>query len=117
MPHPLGVTASQVVVDRDKMDAFPGQRVQVHRQGSDQRFTFTGLHLGNFALVEDDTTDQLHVVVAHLDPAPTRFTNYGKRLGQQIFKCLACPVAFYHLWNKLIHLLGFDGDYLGLQVL
>src|SRR5690606_9696590 len=35
--HPATVTAGEVVVDRDEVDATPGQRIEVHRQGGDER--------------------------------------------------------------------------------
>ncbi len=44
LAHPLGVAFCQIVVDRDNVDAFAGQRVQINRKSGNQRFTFTGLH-------------------------------------------------------------------------
>src|ERR1039458_1463412 len=39
----------------------------------DQRFSFTGAHFGDFAAVEDDAADQLHVEVAHVEEAAAGF--------------------------------------------
>ena len=66
LAHPLGVAFRQVIVDRDHVDAAPGEGIQVNRQGRDQGFPFTGFHLGNLALVQHHAADQLHVEVAHL---------------------------------------------------
>ena len=63
--HPLGVPAGQVVVDGDDMDAFAGQGVEVGGHGGHQGLAFTGLHLGDFALVEHDAADELDIEGAH----------------------------------------------------
>ena len=65
-PHPFRVTLGQVVVDRHHMDALPGQRVEVNRQGFDQGLTFPGAHFGNLALMQHDTADKLHIVMHHV---------------------------------------------------
>ena len=48
------------------MDALAGQRVEIDRQGGDERLTLTSGHLSDLTLVEDDTADELHVIVAHI---------------------------------------------------
>ena len=63
--HPLGVTLCQIVVDRDDVDALAFQCVQICRQRRHKGLTFTGLHLGNTSLVQDDSSDQLNSVVSH----------------------------------------------------
>ena len=63
------------------MDAFAGERVQIHRQRRDQRFTFTGLHFGDFAAMEHDAADQLHIEVPHVEDAAAGFAN-GRRTPQ-----------------------------------
>ena len=45
LPHPLRIAAGEVVVDGDDMHALAGKRVEIGRQGGDQRLAFTGLHL------------------------------------------------------------------------
>ena len=47
LPHPFGVAAGEVVVDRDDVDALAGERVEIDGQGGDQRLAFAGLHLGD----------------------------------------------------------------------
>ena len=54
--HPLRVPVGQVVVDRHHVYALAAERIQVHRQSGCQRFTFTGAHLGNLALVQGHAT-------------------------------------------------------------
>ena len=83
-PHPLGVAAGQVVVDRDDVDALAGQRVQVDRQRRDQRLAFAGLHLGDAAVVQHHAADELHVEVAHAQHALARLAADGERLGQEV---------------------------------
>ncbi len=64
--HPFGVALRQVVVDGDHVHAASGERAQEHGQRGHEGLTFTGGHLGDFALMEDDAADELHVVVHHV---------------------------------------------------
>ena len=65
LPHPLGVAAGQVVVDRDHVHALAGHSVEHHGQGGDQGLACAGFHFGYFTLVEDHAPQKLHIVVAH----------------------------------------------------
>ena len=64
--HPLRVAPGQVVVDRDEVGAATGQRVQVERHGGDESLAFSGRHLRDLALMQDDGADELHVVRDHV---------------------------------------------------
>ena len=64
--HPFGVTLGQIVVDRYDMHAVASQCVEEYRAGSHEGLTFTRCHLGNLALMEHGTADELHVIVYHL---------------------------------------------------
>ena len=64
--HPLGVTFRQVIVHGNHMHTVSGQRIQEYRQGSHQRFTFTGCHFGNFTFMKYHTTKQLYIIVYHV---------------------------------------------------
>jgi hypothetical protein len=46
--------------------AFSGERVEVEGQGGDEGLAFAGGHLGDFALVEGDAADELHVEMNHV---------------------------------------------------
>ena len=72
--HPFGVTLGEVVVDGHDMHAAFRQGAEEHREGGHQGLTFTGRHLGDFAGVENDTTDELHIVVDHI---PGDFVSAG----------------------------------------
>ena len=76
LAHPLGVALDEVVVDGDEVRALAGQRVEIHRERRDQRLAFTGLHLGDGALVEHHAADQLHVEVAHAEGAARRLADH-----------------------------------------
>ena len=54
---PLTIPASQVIIHRYDVYAFASQGVQVSRQSTHQRFTFTGSHLCNFTTVQYRTTN------------------------------------------------------------
>ncbi len=64
--HPFGVPPGQIVVDRNDMNAFAGQGVQIGRQGGGQGLAFTGLHFGDFSLMQHHTADELRIEMAHL---------------------------------------------------
>ena len=50
-PHPIGVPLGEVVVDRDDMHAFAGQRVEVDGERGHQRLALPGLHLRDKSVV------------------------------------------------------------------
>ena len=66
-PHPLRVAPGEVVVDRDDVHAFAGERVQERRHGRDQRLAFAGLQLGDTAIMNRDPSDDLHVELTLAD--------------------------------------------------
>ena len=86
LAHPLGVAFGEVVVDGDDVNAAAGEGVQVAGKGGDQGLAFAGLHLGDFALVEDGAADELHVEVAHADGAFTGFADYGEGFREDSFE-------------------------------
>ena len=76
--HPLRVTTSEIVVDRDDVYTSALQRVEIYRGRGDQRFTFTSAHLGNLAVVEHHAADQLHIEVAHAERPAASLAGNGK---------------------------------------
>ena len=84
LAHPLGVALGQVVVDRDDVHALAGERVQIDRQGGDQRLAFAGLHLGDLAVVQHHAADQLHVEMAQAEHALGGLAHHGEGFGQQV---------------------------------
>ena len=89
LAHPVGVAAGEVVVDGDDVDALAGQRIEIDRQGRDQRLAFTGAHLGDGALVEHHAADQLHVEVAHAEHALAGLAHHGEGRDEQVVELLA----------------------------
>ena len=63
--HPFRVTLSQVIVHGYHVHTVSSKCVQEHRQGSHQSLTFTGCHFRNLTLVQNDTTEQLYIIVYH----------------------------------------------------
>ena len=86
---PLGVALGEVVVDRDEVDALAGERVQIERQARDERLSFTGLHLGDVALVQDDAAHHLDVEDALVGLAQARLAHGGERLEEDVLELLA----------------------------
>ena len=88
-PHPLRVTVRQIIVNRDDMDAAAVQCVQIRRQCGDKRLTFTGLHLGDSSLMQDNTADQLYAVMLHAENTACSFSDRRKCLRQDVVQCLS----------------------------
>ena len=65
-PHPFGVAACQIVVHGHHVDAFAGECVQEHGEGSHQGFAFARRHLGDLAFVEHHAAEELHIVMDHI---------------------------------------------------
>ena len=72
--HPLCIALGEVVVHGDEVNAFPFERVQIHRQCGHQGFPFAGLHFSDAASMENDAADQLNIEMAHVQLAAGHFT-------------------------------------------
>ena len=97
LAHFLTVTACQIVIDRNHMNAFARQGIEVYRQRCHERLAFTGTHFGNAALMQAHTADELHVKMAHAQRAARSLTYNGKRLRQQVVKRFARCQPFLKL--------------------
>ncbi len=95
--HPLGVALGQIVVDGDHVNGIR-ETVEVAGQCRDQRLTFTGLHLGDHALVEHYAADELNIEVPHAQGANCAFSAHRERLDKQIIELL----AFFEAITKLL---------------
>ena len=94
-PHPFRVAAGQVVVDRNDVNAFAFEGVQVRRQGGDERLAFTGLHFGDLALVQDHAADQLNVEMTHVEHAAAGLADHGKGFDQKVVERGALSDSFF----------------------
>ena len=101
--HPLRVTLGEVVVHRDEVGALAGEGVEIDGERGDERLAFTGLHLGDLALVEHRAAEDLHVEVAQADAATGGFAHGGERLGQDVVQRLAVR-------EPLTELVGVRGE-------
>ena len=93
LAHPLTASLGEVVVDGDNVYALAGQCVQISGKGSHKGLAFTGLHLCDTALMQDDTADDLYTVMTHTEFAPCCFTAGGKCLRQKLVERFAVLVA------------------------
>ena len=105
LAHPLGVTLGQVVVDGDDVDALAGEGVEVGGEDGHQSLAFTGLHLGDPALMEHDAADDLDPVGPHAQHPVGCLPAGGEGLGEDVVQSRA-------LGQPVLEYLG-----LGLQVL
>ena len=63
-----------------------GECVEIAGQRGDERFAFAGLHLGDFAGVQDHSADHLNVEVTHADYAATGFADDGEGFRQELIE-------------------------------
>ena len=99
LAHPFAVALGEVVVHGDDVHALAGERVEIDRQGRDQRLAFAGLHLGDHAAMQDDAAHQLHVEMALAEGALGRLAHGGEGLDQDVVELLA-------LGQPVLELLG-----------
>ncbi len=101
--HPFRVALGEIIVDRDDVDAFAFERVQVDGQRRDERLAFARAHLGDFAFVKHHAADELHVEMTHAQSALAGFARDGEGFDEQIFERLA-------LSDPLAELGGLRGE-------
>ena len=82
------------------MNALSLQRIQVRGQCGDQCFTFTGPHLCDPALVQNNAADQLYAERLHVQCTLRTFTDNRERFHQQIIQRL----TFFEALSELIGL-------------
>ena len=97
LSHPFRISFCQVVIDGNDVNAFSFQRIQVRRECRYQGLSFTGLHLGNSSLMENDSAHELYPVMFHMDGTVCGFSYNGKGLHQQIIQCLAIGQPLFKL--------------------
>ena len=97
--HPFRVARGEVIVHRHDVDAAAGERVEIDRQGGDERLAFARGHFRDLAAVQADAADELHVERDHV-PSQRMFAHddfclavgqaaagvfhHGKGLGQNL---------------------------------
>ena len=87
--HQLAVALCEVVVDGDDVHALTGESVKVGRQGGNESFTLTGLHLCDTALVEHDTADDLDRVMTNADNSCGSLTADSESVRQYLVESFA----------------------------
>ena len=88
LAHPFTVSLGQVIVDRNDMDPFAFQGIQVYRRRSHQGFTFAGAHFSNVAPMEDNAANELHIEVPHSQYTAGCFTDNGESFRKDIIQGL-----------------------------
>ena len=112
LSHPLRITLSQIVIDRDNMHALALQCVQIRREQTGLRLTFTGSHLGDPSLMQDDTTDQLYPVMLCIQNPARRLTHYRVGFHQKVVQRLSICQSFLKFLCLISELLITQLDHL-----
>ena len=61
LTHPASITACQIIIHSDHMNAFACQRVQENRQGGNKCFTFPCLHLCDLSIMQNNAAHKLNI--------------------------------------------------------
>ena len=78
--HPLGVPASQIIVDGYYVNPLIGHAVDRRRQSGDEGLTLPRLHLRYLSLMEDETSYELNVEVSESEGSFCCFPHKGENL-------------------------------------
>ena len=73
--HPLRVSLREVVVHCNDMHSLACQGIEEHRESCHEGLTLTCRHLGDLSLMENDTTDELYIIMDHV---PGHLVTAGK---------------------------------------
>jgi hypothetical protein len=87
--HELGLVGREVVVDRDDVHAFAGDRVEVGGEGRGQGLALAGLHLGDVAEVEGGAAHDLDIVGTLPECALRGLADGCERLRHELVEGLA----------------------------
>ena len=86
--HLIRVALCQIIVDRDHMDAFARQRVEIGRQRGHQRLALAGTHLGNAALMQHDAANDLRGEMLHPQHTAAGLPHHGVCLREDVIQGL-----------------------------
>jgi len=64
--YPFAISFCQVIIDRDDMYSHTTESIEISRKCGNQGFSFSGRHLGDFALVKRSSAYQLDIVGDHI---------------------------------------------------
>ena len=87
LSHPICVTAGQIVIDRHNVHTLAFERIQIGRQRCHQRLSFTGFHLCDPSLMQDNAADHLHTEVLHVEHPSCRLSDRRVGIHQNIVQC------------------------------
>ncbi len=66
LSHPFRITLCEVIVHGNDMYPSSFQCIQISRERGYKGLTFTGLHLRDTSLMENNAADQLYPVMLHV---------------------------------------------------
>ncbi len=105
LTHPLRITLCQIVIDGNDMDTLAFQSIQISRKSGHQGLTFTGTHLCDTSLMQDDTTDQLYSVMLHVQNTLCSLSYSCISLRKQIVQSLTIvqtPLVLFGLTTQFL---------------
>ena len=76
----------QIVVDGGQVGTFANHRVEDQRQSRCECFSFTGLHLGNATMEKAYTSENLDIVMPHVQAATPSLADQGVAFRQERFE-------------------------------
>ena len=81
------------------MDTLAGDRVEIDRQGRDQRLAFAGTHFRNLALMQHHPAEHLDVVMALAECALGAFADGREGFDQHVVQSFAVREALFEIFG------------------
>ena len=115
LAHPVCVTAGEIIVDGDDVDALPFERVQIDGERGDERLSLARLHFGDLAPVKRDPADQLDIIMTLAERSDRRLAHRREGLRDEVVELLAAGQALAKDVGLPAQLLVGEGGDIGFE--
>ena len=105
LAHPLGITLGKIIINRNNMYALAFQCIKICRKKTCLCLTFTGSHLCDSSLMENNTTHKLHSVMFCMKHSSRCLPYKCICFYKKVIKCLACCKPVFKFLCFISHLL------------
>ena len=97
LSHPLSITLCKVIIDCDNAHSLALKCIEVCRKCRNKCLTFTGTHLCNTSLMQNNTTDYLYSIMLHAKHTLSSLSYCSKCLRKNIIKCCSVLQTLFKL--------------------
>ena len=94
LTHPLGISLCKIIINSNNMYSLTCKCIEICRTGRNKCLTFSGLHLCDASLMQNNTTDKLYSEMFHAEHSVCSLSDCCKCLRQNVIKCLSVRKTF-----------------------